>query len=47
MHGMNAIQSFGRKNLKKERTWKTLRVETGYAGLDWIQVAQDRDKRPS
>jgi 3-methyladenine DNA glycosylase Tag len=47
MHGMKYHTKFWQENLKKERTWKTLRVETGYEGLQWIQVAQDRDKLPS
>ena len=47
MYGMKCHTKFWQETLKKDRTWKTLRVETGYEGLDWIQVAQDRDKCPS
>ena len=47
MHGMKYHTKFGQDNLRKESTWKTLKVETRYEGLDWIQEARDRDKRPS
>ena len=47
------IQGFGGETWEKETTWETLRwkdnikmdfQEVGYGGMDWIDLAQDRDK---
>jgi hypothetical protein len=37
------IQGFGGEARRKETTKKDLR-ETGWGGMDWIDLAQDRDQ---
>jgi hypothetical protein len=49
--GEESVQGFGGKARRKETTWKTkadgIRMdlrETGWRSVEWIQMAQDRDR---
>jgi hypothetical protein len=52
--GEKSVQGFGGKSRRKETTWKTKRRwedgirmdlrEIGLGGVDWIRLAQDRDR---
>jgi hypothetical protein len=41
--GEKSIKGFDEKSRGKETTWKNLR-EIGLGGVDWIRLAQDRDR---